>query len=283
MSDHNVYEMLWDCQFCGTKKNLGLTHRFCPNCGAPQNPASRYYPSDAEKVAVKDHQFVGVDVICPACNELNSASSEFCGQCGSPLTEGARATTLEAQSRTFDEAFETSVSRDIVKERFDQQMQAIGVQPTPNKKKRGHIGKSKIAAIIGVVVLVFGALFTAFNLKKDVSVIASEHEWERVITVQEYDNFTARSWRDSPPVGDSVSMVPGSCQREQRSTRRIADGQTCRTVRQDNGDGTFSERQECTTNYREEPVYDDMCSWRGMRWEFDRDARTSGGLTTTPY
>ncbi len=117
MSDSNVYEMLWDCQFCGAKGNLGLSHRFCPNCGAPQNPDSRYYPSDEEKVAVHDHVFVGVDVTCPACNELNSAAAEFCGQCGSPLTEGARAKTLSSETASAGQAFQSSGSRDVVKER----------------------------------------------------------------------------------------------------------------------------------------------------------------------
>ncbi|MDQ7024021.1 MAG: zinc ribbon domain-containing protein, partial [Anaerolineae bacterium] len=84
MSEGKTYEMLWDCQFCGTKRNLGLTHRFCPNCGAPQNPDARYYPSDEDKIEVRDHEYVGVDVTCPACGELNSAAAEFCGQCGSP-------------------------------------------------------------------------------------------------------------------------------------------------------------------------------------------------------
>ena len=31
--DEPVYEMLWDCGYCGHKKLLGLTHRFCANCG----------------------------------------------------------------------------------------------------------------------------------------------------------------------------------------------------------------------------------------------------------
>ena len=34
MGDERVYEMLWDCAFCGTQKLLGLQHRHCPSCGA---------------------------------------------------------------------------------------------------------------------------------------------------------------------------------------------------------------------------------------------------------
>lgn len=279
MSDGKVYEMLWDCQFCGTKGNLGLTHRFCANCGGPQNPDSRYYPSDDEKVAVQDHQFVGVDVSCPACNELNSGAAEFCGQCGSPLTEGARAKTLNEEYQSGHGRFESSGSRDLVKEKFDAEMQAMNLQPSEKKKRSNNI---KVFAIIGLVLAVLVAAFAAFNAKKDVTVIVTDHEWERSISIQEYDDFTTDSWRDSPPAGDSVSMVSGSCRREQRSTRRVADGETCRQVRQDNGDGTFSQRQECTTNYRDEPVYDDMCRWQGYRWENDRTESESGDLNDRP-
>lgn len=282
MSNEKSYEMLWDCQFCGTKKNLGLTHRYCPTCGAPQDPDSRYYPSDDEKIEVHDHEFVGIDVTCSACNQLNSAASEFCGQCGSPLTEGARAKTLEHQSRRQGGEFESSGSRDVVKEEFDAEMQRIGVMPTPEKKKRGGGMNWKVIAIIGVVIALAIAGYMAFNYTETATVIVKGHEWERSISIQEYRNFTTRSWRDSPPAGDNVSIQLGSCREEQRSTRRVADGQECRTVRKDRGDGTFSESQECTTKYREEPVYDDMCTWSGRRWESDRTERASGDLSDTP-
>ena len=59
MVEESTFEMLWDCKFCGQKKLLGLTHRFCAGCGAPQDPAARYFPADHEKVAVKDSPFVG--------------------------------------------------------------------------------------------------------------------------------------------------------------------------------------------------------------------------------
>ena len=136
----NVYEMLWDCQYCGTKKNLGLTHRFCPNCGAPQNPDSRYFPSDDEKVAVHNHRYVGVDVTCPACSELNSGASEFCSQCGAPLTEAAEARRLQEEWRKEGQRFVSSGSRDVVKEKFDAEMERIGVkQPEkPKRKSRRH-------------------------------------------------------------------------------------------------------------------------------------------------
>jgi len=281
MSDGNVYEMLWDCQFCGTKGNLGLTHRFCPNCGAPQNPDSRYYPSDDEKVAVHDHHYVGVDVTCPHCSELNSAAAEFCGQCGSPLTEGAEAKTLDAQVRKAEEQFESSGSRDLVKEKFDAEMQRVGVKP--KKKPRSGPNVALIVVIVGLVVAVI-AVIAALTATHETTVIVTGHEWERTIHIDEYRDFSVRDWRDSPPAGDNVSIVPLSCERQQRDTLRVPDGEECSVKRVDQGDGTFREEQECRTIYRDEPVYDDMCTWTGQRWEFERDERASGtSLAEPPY
>src|SRR6185436_16014491 len=81
--------MLWDCKFCGTKKLLGLTHRHCPSCGAPQNAAERYFPSDSEKVRAEDHEYAGSDVVCGHCGDANSRKAQHCGGCGAPL-EGAK-------------------------------------------------------------------------------------------------------------------------------------------------------------------------------------------------
>jgi len=280
MSDNRTYEMQWDCQFCGSKNLLGLTHRFCPNCGAPQNPDARYYPSDEDKVAVEDHQFVGVDVTCGSCGELNSAASQYCEQCGAPLTEAAKAKTLDSQVRAAGEQFQSSGSRDVVKEKFDAEMERIGVKKKPAEKKANWRG----IAIVGVVIaLIAGAVGFFFSTSEE-RLLVVEHSWEREISIDRYESFSVRDWRDSPPAGDSVSIVLGSCREEQRSTRRVDTGRDeCRTVRTDNGDGTFTEREECTDIYRNEPVYDDMCTWEGNRWERHRTVQTSGdSLRDTP-
>ncbi len=273
----NVYEMLWDCQFCGTKGNLGLTHRFCPNCGSPQNPDSRYFPSDEDKVAVYDHKYVGVDVTCPNCGELNGAAAEFCGQCGTPLTEGAKkASILASETVAAGQAFQSSGSRDLVKEQFDAEMQRIGVQSVAEKPKRGGGFNPRTAAIIGIIVAAIGIFGFLFSRTEAVDVTVTGHTWERSISIQEYNSFTTRSWRDSPPAGDSVSIRLGSCSEEIRSYNQVPDGQECRRVRVDQGDGTFREEQRCETVYRREPVYDDMCTWTGMRWDSIQPALGSG-------
>lgn len=273
-NQNNVYEMLWDCQFCGTDGNLGLTHRFCPNCGAPQNPDARYFPSDEDKVAVHDHKYVGVDVTCPNCDELNSAASEHCGQCGAPLTEGAKARMLEARERADAESFESSGSRDVVKEAFDAEMQRVGVQESPKRKRSGPNWMT--LAVIGLIIAAAAGVFGFFNLTEETEVVVTGHEWERSIQIDEYRAFSVRSWRDSPPAGENLIIQPGSCRQEQRSTRRVPDGEECRVRQVDQGDGTFREERVCETTYRTEAVYDDMCTWSGTNWMSDRTERTSG-------
>lgn len=270
MSDKKVYEMLWDCKFCGTKKLLGKTHRFCPNCGAAQDPDTRYFPSDEEKVAVEDHEYVGADKICPACGTLNSARTEFCVQCGSPLTEAAQARRLADQSRAAAEKFESSGSRDVVKEQFDAEMQRVGVQPAPGAKKGGL--SPLMIGLIAVGVLAVVGILVALFWKQDTSVYVTGHAWERVIEIEEFGPRPGGDWCDSMP-GDAYNV---SRSERQRSTIQVPDGQDCRTIRSDNGDGTFSEYEQCTTRYRSEPVYDTYCSYTVNRWAYERAVRTDG-------
>lgn len=271
-----TYEMLWDCQFCGTKKLLGKTHRFCPNCGAPQNPASRYYPSDEEKVAVEDHVFVGKDVTCPACGTLNSGGSTYCQNCGSPLEGGAVAQTLAAEARAADATFDSSGSRDVTKERFDAEMVRVGAKP--KRDQSAGMNTTMIVGIIAAFVLIAGAIWF-FTRTEETRVVVTGHTWARSVSVEEYRTFEQNGWRDAPPFGDNV-RIAGVCVERQRTTRQVQVGETCQIVRQDNGDGTFSEREVCQPRYASEPVYDDWCLWTGQRYVPVDDYReNSSGLS----
>src|SRR6185436_13230966 len=92
-----VYEMFWDCAFCDTKALLGKTNRFCPNCGAPQDPAKRYFP-EAGKEVKANTEYEGVDVSCPACQTPNGAKAKCCKHCGSPLNEAGKVALVARQS-----------------------------------------------------------------------------------------------------------------------------------------------------------------------------------------
>lgn len=244
----DTYEMLWDCKYCSQKKNLGLTHRCCPSCGSPQDPAARYFPSDAEKVAVKDHPFYGADVHCPACKAANSRNAKCCGQCGSPLDKAA-----------------------AVQLKIDQPPPA----PPPPPKK----GMSPLLIVVPIVVvlLIVGGLFMLFR-KRDGAFVVKDKAWDRTTEVEKRVLDHGSNWCDSLPAG---ARTLGR-HREQRSTKQVPDGQTCVTKRKDQGNGTFKEVQECTPKTKSEPVMDDKCDYEAEIWKVDRTAKAHGGASDAP-
>lgn len=245
-SDGKTYEMLWSCEYCGAAKLLGKTHRHCPECGAAQNPARRYFPSEEEKVAVEDHVFVGADVRCPACQAPMSAKAKHCAACGSPLDKTA-AVALVADPKAA--------------------AKAPAAAP-----KRGSRKGLKIGLILGGVgtLLLFIILLFAWTAEKQLQAIG--HTWQREIKIEVFGPKSESEWCDSMPA-DAYSVTRS---REVRSYNEIPDGQDCRTRRVDNGDGTFTEKQECTTKYRKEPVYADKCRYTVNRWSYSRSATAAG-------
>lgn len=242
MSNEAVYEMMWDCKYCGQKKLLGLTHRFCASCGAPQDPAARYFPPDNEKVAVKDHPFVGADVTCPACRQPMSRASKCCTNCGSPIDKGA-----EVQRRA-----------DVI----------VGAPPPPAPppspaKKTGLI----LGIILGVVGLFVAAALVLVLWKREGVFVVTGKTWQRSIQIERYDTGRKTAWCDSAPAGGREL----SRRKEQKSTEKVKDGETCQTRKKDLGNGTYKEVKECTPKYKDVPVMADRCEYEVIDW---RTART---------
>ncbi|MBZ0297195.1 MAG: zinc ribbon domain-containing protein, partial [Anaerolineae bacterium] len=107
----------------------------------------------------------------------------------------------------------------------------------------------------------------------------SDHTWTREIDIEAYRAVSDSAWCDSMP-GDAYSVTR---REEQRGSRQVPDGEECSTRRVDNGDGTFSERRECQTKYRSEPVYDDRCYFTVNRWQFTRTVEAEGDFNEEPY
>jgi hypothetical protein len=265
--DAKTYEMLWDCKFCGTKKLLGKTHRFCPNCGAQQDPAARYFPADEDKVAVQDHVYYGADKMCPACKTPNSAQAEFCGNCGSPLDKAAAAQLMGERRKAETETFSESKP---------------GVQPvaaaTAAPKASG--GSSRLWIILAVIGLLAcgGILFAMFSTRSATIVVAG-HRWEREIRINTLQSLNGRGSCDSLP----ANAYNVETRREQVDTRSVPDGETCQNVQIDQGDGTFREERQCQTVYRDEPVYGDVCYYNYNQWVYDRSVTTDGDKAVQPY
>jgi hypothetical protein len=270
--DVGTYEMLWDCPYCGTPKLLGLTHRHCPNCGGAQDPGRRYYPSDADKVAVQDHVYAGADKVCAACGSPSGGRAEFCGNCGGPLAGAKEAAGRGDQVAAMGQAFAGESIRDVqAEERARRQAladAAAGKQPT-KKMSRGL----RIALVVGGIVLLLVVVVLVLLLwKREVQLTLDAMSWKRTIDVERFEGVSDSEWCDRMP-----SQAYGvSRRREVREHKKVPDGEECTTRRVDNKDGTFKEKQECTPKYREEPVYADKCHFTIDKWHTVRTEESSG-------
>jgi len=276
------FEMLWDCPSCGTEKLLGITHRHCPNCGGAQDPARRYFPPEGEEVAVENHPWQGVDRACPACETPNAAKATFCVNCGSPMDGSKevrqRDVKKEGEKDSASAAVkESEAAKQAAKQKMkDSQDQASGAAPPPAKS--GGWMKFVMLGVAGVALLGclgVGALLMFW--KQDAAVAVTGHSWERTIAVETLKAVQKTAWQDEVPAGAAV----GGCRQEQRSTKKVADGESCETVKKDKGDGTFEKVEECHAKYKEEPVYAQKCSYSITEWTVT-DTAKAGGKATAP-
>jgi len=261
--DGAVYEMLWDCAFCGTTKLLGKTHRFCPNCGGAQDAKARYFPSDEEKIAVKDHRYTGVDKLCTSCGTPNAGRAEFCMSCGAPLSDAPQAQRLTDEIKAADETFDRSGKPDQNGRTAAQQALA---EAAAARRRRN------LRLLIAGGMLLLSGIAVLFLWTQEISVTTTGHRWQRSISIEDFAARSKGDWCDSLP-RDAYSV---SRSQKERSQKQIADGEECSTRRVDQGDGTYRERQECRTKYRSEPVYDSYCHYRVNRWDYVRQVKAQG-------
>lgn len=241
--DGKTYEMNWDCKFCGQKKLLGKTHRYCPDCGAAQDPDKRYFPPDNEKVAVEDHQFVGADVKCTSCGEAQSAAAKNCTNCGAPMARGTG----------------VAVKADQVVGADGQIVQPAAPPPPgapATEEKKSHTGK-----IIGVVILlgIIGLFVVFLTWTKEAKLEVTDHTWTRAIAIEEYG-----AHKEEGP----CTKMP----KDAKELKRSAAKPECKTRKIDKGDGTFKEKKECT-----EPV--EQCTYTVKKWaEVETVKETGRGI-----
>jgi hypothetical protein len=118
--------------------------------------------------------------------------------------------------------------------------------------------------------LLFCGLAAFWTRSESATVVG--HQWERTVQIEEYQSVSDGDWCDEVPSG-AYSLTES---RKERDSRKVPDGEKCETVNVDNGDGTFRQEQECETVYREEPIYDDWCSYKIDKWADLRVAKADG-------
>lgn len=276
-----LYEMLWDCRFCGTTKLLGKSQRFCPTCGAAQDPSWRYFPSDADKVYLdaNENKFVGVDVVCASCGNLNTGDAAHCVRCGAPMEAGDTVRSVGARTKAAGEVFETEdlyARLDHENELYARGIDRAAASAAPPQKS-GGMKRWQIGAIVTVVVGIVGFMLFAIFATNTETVSVTGHRWERTIDIQSVQ-----------PVSDSRegtcrSVAPADAyneteRRAQVDTERVQVDERCTDVQRDRGDGVVEEVRECEPVYENRPVMGQVCDYTVDRWRPERTVSASGGL-----
>jgi hypothetical protein len=206
---------------------------------------------------VQNHVYVGADIVCHYCRNATSRAAKHCGTCGAPLAEG------HAVQQRYDPRYAPQAPPS------PHLPQAALGSPPPKKKRSVWLWLAPL------LLLFFGscaAVLALFVSTQTASFTVSDQEWKRTINIEALGPVNDSAWCDSLPSG----AMDVTRHREERSTRRIPDGQDCRSRKVDNGDGTFREQQDCTQRFKEEPIYADKCEFRVNRWHTERTARAQG-------
>lgn len=244
------YEMLWDCDHCGTVGLLGKSQRYCANCGGPQNPDKRYFPTPEQQKRVDGHQFEGADRTCPNCDSPMGALAKNCTHCGAPM-DGSK------------------------------EVKGVETPVAPVKKK-----KSKKPLVFIILVLLFAGIFGIYwrcVRTQSVNLTLAQHKWERAIAIEQYGDHEQAGWKDQIPVVQLAPGAPVNCYMKQRTTKQVADGEECHTEKKDKKDGTFEQLKVCKPKYKSQGVDDQWCNYTTRGWQKIDGVKTSGNGTTPQW
>ena len=123
-----------------------------------------------------------------------------------------------------------------------------------------------------MIAVVLIAVIVLLNMKTEASATISALDWSREIELEKYQSSIKNDWKEDVPLKGTIQ----NCIEKERDTKKIEDGQKCTMVKNDNGDGTFSEKEDCKPKYKEVPVYDSWCSYQIQEWKLFDTARKTG-------
>jgi hypothetical protein len=263
----DVFQMLWDCRFCGTPKLLGLDHRHCPNCGSPQSPEWRYFPSAADMkfVTDPDYQYTGADKTCPFCQQPNSAASKFCKQCGGDLSAAKEAERIAGVATGMEGA--SGERRDVVKEKFDRD---LGIKPQAQQTP-GFMRWLPFVVIGLVIACIAGFVFLSTSTY-DSTLSVVDQRWLTGISLQERRSISDQNWSSSVP-GDAYNV---SCQPRQREYIDTVQEQ-CGFEYVDRGDGSGQRVPKMCSKQVTRYQTENYCRYTVDRWVPLPDLQQSGG------
>jgi hypothetical protein len=261
-----TFEMLWNCPACGTKKLLGVTHRFCPNCGHQQHHERRYFPTPGERTPTPYLGF-DPDMVCSSCNNACSSKLSNCHGCGASLS-GAKTVHVRPSIPAGQGETGAKAKADHEARKAARRAEQIAGAATPGVARAArvaaasadaerrtptnpYVGRAKPGAslrdlypdtdhitpprrfqpepyhwVIGAFLLVAALLATCVLWKRDATLEVTGHHWERAVEVERFVAVNDRDWCTSKPI-DAYNVSRRS---ELHHTDRIPDGQDCRMV-----------------------------------------------------
>jgi hypothetical protein len=272
-------EMLWFCESCGTNGLRAKSQRECPNCGAAQNPATRYFPGNEGSIP----RDIGVapraaapDWICNFCGAATASKEAACSACGAgketsskgvrlvPSSEGGEtAASAKARIRQSKELlFATRQAEADAKEGEKRLEDPLGFGDEPDlfdprfgnprtsnpSQEVGPLRKwppELLWFTVGAILLL--VLVLALTCSKEETLRVEGVSWQREIAILEKRLVTDSDWCSSMP---SDALVLSTSSRVHH-TNRIQTGESCHNTpaipsrcstscaNKDLGDGSF--------------------------------------------
>jgi hypothetical protein len=288
-----VREGRWDCQYCGTKGNLGR-HKACQKCGRSRPSGAKFYLPSDEEAAVLDANLLklakaGQDWVCEFCGSSNHTEATICHYCGAP-----REGTSPVQEIKEYDLSQTPESGDMT---FDETPERPRSQPesTPKKSKRPLL---IIGGVLLGLILLCALIFAGIAIfsGKDVDASVSGFQWNRSINVEAYQTVTEEDW-SVPSDGRTIDQrqeihhydtILDHYETRQREIQVQVGEETYVCGQRDLGNGFFEdikctdpiyetqiEEYEEAVN-REEPVYETFYTYEIDKWLVVRSESESG-------
>lgn len=281
----NTFEMFWDCYHCGTKKLLGITHRHCPNCGAAQDETKRYFPADGEEVALHNHVYYGVDWDCQYCSTPNSNNSNNCVNCGGPKDGSLEVNLIDTNNKIIKQqqqiVLSSNTNNDIKVIKETVKKTATYSHKTLTNEQEKSSNNANILITLGVLFFIFfiGFLVYGYNHITPTEGTVVSKSWKRTTNIETYKSIHNNDWCSSIPT-DAYNI---SQKKEIKSYDKVKTGEVCSTVKEDNGDGSFSKYRSCEDTYKSVPVYANMCYYSVNRWRYSHSVTSNGTDDNEPH
>ncbi len=287
-----VREARWDCQYCGTKGNLGR-HKSCNNCGRSRPAGTKFYLASDDEI-VQDAQLLdeaakGPDWVCAFCGTSNGVERETCRSCGAP-----READSHQQAVTDYGVGEAPRTGDMT---VEERPATAEPQKAPASQNRNRI---ILVGVVALVVLCAGlaAAFLIFGGREQGATV-SGFEWQRAVAVEAFQTVEEEDW--SVPEGgrilserqeihhyDDVLDHYETRQREVQEQVQVGT-ETYVCGQRDLGNGFFEdiecerpiyETQSRTETYeepiyRQEPVYQTLYAYEIDKWNVVRTDEAS--------